>query len=83
MNWFLVAIMSLVYQGGEKDMFIWSTPTFETLEECTTFVQTRPADIYLTLKNEFPNDSLDRLLCVERERLKRFIEATPSNRQGA
>jgi len=72
--WFLVAIMSLVYDGDSKDVFIWSDPIFANEVECVDFVQNNNYHIYNHLKAEFPGDKLDRLLCVEEERLKPFLE---------
>jgi len=75
MKWFLLAVMTITYNGGlEKDMFVWSNPTFNSLEECVDFVKNNNGPIYLTLKQEFPNDVLDRLFCVEQEKLKKFLE---------
>lgn len=72
--WFLVAIMSLVYDGDQKDVYIWSEPTFANEVECVDFVQNNNYHIYDHLVAEFPRDQLDRLLCVEQERLKEFLE---------
>ena len=72
--WFLVAIMSLVYDGDQKDVYIWSEPTFANEVECVDFVQYNNYHIYDHLVTEFPGDKLDRLLCVEQERLKEFLE---------
>ena len=72
--WFLVAIMTLVYNGDEKDLFIWSNPTFSSSQECLDYVKEYPQDIYEHLKKEFPADKLDRLLCVEEEKLKKFMK---------
>jgi len=72
--WFLVAIMTLVYDGDSKDVYIWSDPIFANEVECVDFVQNNNYHIYNHLKGEFPGDKLDRLLCVEEERLKQFLE---------
>lgn len=71
--WFLVAIMTMVYDGDTKDVYIWSKPRFESNEQCLTYVKENPQDIFLHLKDNFPADKLDRLLCVEEERLKKFM----------
>jgi len=71
--WFLVAIMTLVYDGDSKDVYIWSEPTFANEVECVDFVANNNYHIYDHLKAQFPGDRLDRLLCVEQERLKQFM----------
>ena len=71
--WFLVAIMTLIHNGDEKDVYVWSNPYFESSEQCLTYVKENPQDIYLHLKEQFPADKLERLLCVEEDRLRRFM----------
>lgn len=74
MKVFLVAIMALVYNGDEKDVFIWSNPYFESMQECKVWVQENNFDIYTHLMKEFPGDQLDRLLCVQEDKLRQFLE---------
>ena len=71
--WFLVAIMTLVHNGNEKDIYIWSNPYFTSSQECLEYVKENPQDIYLHLKEVMPADKLERLLCVEEERLRKFM----------
>ena len=78
MKWFLMAVMTATYNGGlEKDTFIWSNPTFNSVEECKDFVKNNNVPIFLTLKQNFPNDEMDRLLCVNEEKLKKFLQEGP------
>lgn len=82
MKWFLLAIMTNVYNGGlDKDTYIWKQPTFDNLEQCREWVQNNNASIFLHLKSVFPNDRMDRLLCINQERLQDFIENGASPRQ--
>lgn len=71
--WFLVAIMTLLHNGDEKDVYVWSNPHFTSSEQCLAYVKDKPFEIWKYLKEEFPNDNVDRLLCVEEERLKEFL----------
>ncbi len=81
MKWFLMAIMSATYNGGlEKDSFVWSNPTFTSAAECTDFGKSRMDSIHAFLKKNFPNDEMARLLCVNEEKLKKFLkEGTVEN----
>ena len=72
-----MAIMTLVYDGGAKDTFIWHTPHFDSMTECAEWVTNNNPTIYLELKKQFPNDTLDRLLCVREDKLKKFLEEAP------
>jgi hypothetical protein len=75
--WFLVAIMTMVHDGDAKDVYIWSEPRFETSEQCLDYVRTEPEEIYLHLMQQFPADKLDRLFCVQEERLRKFLKEAP------
>ena len=78
MKWFLIAIMTVTYNGGlEKDTYIWQQPNFNSVEECKNFVANNNTPIYITLKQNFPNDTLDRLLCVNEEKLRKFLQEGP------
>ena len=72
--WFLVAIMSLLHEGDQRDLYIWTEPTFSSAEECLTYVQEYPDAVWLHLAEKFPNDKLSRLLCVDEEKLMDFME---------
>jgi len=76
MKVFLVAIMSLVYSGDQKDVYIWSNPIFDNPEQCVEWVKDNGPTIYLHLKDEFPGDGLEKLLCVNEDKLKDFLEAS-------
>ncbi len=71
--WFLVAIMTLIHNGDEKDVYVWQNPRFVTSEQCLEFVRNNNYLIYDHLKTEMPADKLDRLICVEQDKLKKFI----------
>lgn len=81
MKWFLVAIMTLVYNGDEKDVYIWSDPHFESSAQCLEFVQQNRQDVDRHLRLQFPGDTLSRLLCVEEEKLRQFLTDS-STEQG-
>ena len=71
--WFLVAIMTLIHNGDEKVVYVWENPRFVSSEQCLDFVRNNSFDIFDHLKAEMPGDKLDRLLCVEKEKLRQFM----------
>lgn len=75
MKWFLLAIMSMVYDGDTKDIYVWQQPNFESLEQCSSWVKNNNTSIYLTLKEQFPNDAMDRLLCVRQDKVEIFFKS--------
>lgn len=75
MKWFLVAFMSMTYSDGGKDLYIWYNPTFNSNTECTEWVKGNNNTIYLNLMEKFPNDRLDKLFCIQEDKLKKFLDA--------
>jgi hypothetical protein len=75
MKWFLVAFMAMTYNDGGKDLYIWYNPTFDSSIECTEWVKKNNDTIYLNLMEEFPNDRLDKLFCIEEDKLEKFLDA--------
>lgn len=76
MKWFLLAVMTMVYDGNAKDIYVWQQPNFESLEQCSTWVKDNNQSIFFTLKEQFPNDAMDRLLCVRQDKLEKFLKAS-------
>lgn len=75
MKWFLVAIMTVIYSGDEKNVYVFTKPAFDTVEQCKTYVQQNGESITKHLFLQFgPKDQMDRLLCVQEEKLKKFLE---------
>ena len=74
MKWFLLAIMTLVHENNSLDTYVWYNPTFDSSEQCIDWVKNNNDKIYITLMTEFPNDKLQKILCVEEEKLKEFFE---------
>ena len=82
MKWFLVAIMTMTYNGGlDRDIFVWSNPYFQSSQECVNWVKNNNDSIYITLMREFPTDRLDRILCVNEENLKKFFLENEKDRK--
>ena len=81
MKWMLVAIMAIVYNGDERDIYIWQQPAFDSASQCREWVQENNYDIWLHLRKEFPGDTVDRLLCMDETRLRQFIETTQGERE--
>ena len=68
MKWFLVAIMTMVYSGDEKNVYVFTKPEFESAAQCKQYVQESGQEIVGHLFSVFgPKDQMDRLLCVEHE----------------
>ncbi|MAS63612.1 MAG: hypothetical protein CL815_00095 [Coraliomargarita sp.] len=76
MNWFIVAIMAMVHTNGDKDLFVFTDPYFETSQECISYVQENQNAVMLRLAREFPNNNLDKIMCVPEENVEKIMEST-------
>jgi len=79
-KWFLMAIMTMVYNGDQKDTFVWTNPIFDSKQQCVDYVKDNNQPIYFKLMENFPNDKLDRLLCVRQDKLEKFFKEGPVKR---
>jgi hypothetical protein len=80
MKWFLMAIMTQVYSDNSLDTYIWYNPVFDNQQQCVEYVKQNNDPIYFTLMREFPNDELHKLLCVQEDKLKKFLELNEAER---
>ena len=74
MKWFIVALMATIQPDMSRDVFVFYKPTFDTVEECGSHVQKFPKPLMWRLAQEFPNDKLDRRLCVPEEIVREIIQ---------
>jgi len=76
--WFIVAIMSGVYEDGTKDVFIFQEPQehghFHSSLECRQHVRNNPVPIMKALTDQYGNQPLEKILCVPEENVRKFIE---------
>lgn len=70
----LVAIMAGLYSDGSQDVFIFQDPIFQNQRECVDFVSTNNYVIYDKLTSEYPNQKLDKLLCVDADKLEILLK---------
>ena len=49
---------------------------FETSQECISYVQENQNAVMLRLAREFPNNNLDKIMCVPEENVEKIMEST-------
>ena len=76
--WFIVAIMSGVYEDGTKDVFIFQEPQehghFHSSTDCRDHVRNNPVPIMTALSNQYGNQPLEKILCVPEQNGRKFLE---------
>ena len=68
--------MATMYNNGDVELYMFTDPTFETVEECLAYARTNPGPIMGKLFREFNGAPLQNLLCVTEEQLRKALEET-------
>jgi hypothetical protein len=61
----IVAVMVGIGQGGERNLFVFTEPTFETTEECISYVQQNTNKIMLRVAQSYGFRPVETILCVD------------------
>tara|TARA_B100000212_G_C27382215_1_gene537569 strand:+ start:3342 stop:3602 length:261 start_codon:yes stop_codon:yes gene_type:complete len=83
MKFLIVAIMAFSYMNGDKPIFVFTHENFDTAEQCVEHVQSNSQSLMYKLMAEFPNQKLDRILCVPEENVNKILQmSTPIQDEG-
>jgi len=74
MKWFVYVIMMGMYGDGTQDTFLYTEPTLPTLEACRAHVYNNSSMIRMDMMNKFDGKQIERVFCIEEEKLKKFLE---------
>jgi len=72
MIYVLVAVMSLVQEDGFKNTYVWTTPRFNSLEQCQIYGHEYTAELLSHMQDVFPGDIVDSLHCLPADKLEEF-----------
>ena len=61
----IVAVMVGIGQGGERNLFVFTEPTFETTEECISYVQQNTNEVMLRVAQSYGFRPVETILCVD------------------
>lgn len=78
MKWFIFVIMLGTYNDGTNDTYLYVQPTFETLEQCQQYVYENSTIIRQNMWNEYDGKPIDRVFCIEENKLKQFLQLKDS-----
>ena len=70
----IVALMALTITDGSRDIFVFTQPQFQNTTECVEYVQQNSRPLMFRIYKEFPGDSLDRIMCIPEENVKKILE---------
>lgn len=75
MTWFIYIIMIGMYSDGTQDTYLYTEPTFGTLEECQQYVYNNSNVIRQDMMMEFNGKQIEKVFCIEQEKFKKFLES--------
>ena len=75
MKWFIYVIMVGMYADGTQDTYLYTEPTLPSLEACQEYVYVNSDQLRMDMMIEFDGKQIDRVFCIEEEKLKKFFEA--------
>lgn len=73
MKWFVLVLMLGMNPDGSVDTYIFTDP-HKSLEECQTYVYNNSSSLKNKLMIEFEGKPIDRVFCIEEDKLKKYFE---------
>ena len=70
----IVALMAITMADGSRDIFVFTKPQFQNTTQCVEYVQQNSRALMFRIYKEFPGDSLDRIMCIPEENVKKILE---------
>ena len=74
MKWFILVVMMGTFSNGEQDLFIYHQPELPSLEACQEYVYVQSAEIRNQMMIEFNGRAIERVFCIQEDRLKKFLD---------
>ena len=63
-----------MYSDGTQDTYVYTQPTLPSLEACQQYVYQQSNVLRQDMMIEFDGKSIERVFCIEEEKLKKFFE---------
>ena len=63
-----------MYADGTQDTYLFTEPTLPSLEACQEYVYKNSDVIRKDMMIQFNGKQIDKVFCIEEEKLKKFLE---------
>jgi hypothetical protein len=73
MKWLLVIFMMSMNSGGEYDFYVYSDPSFETVEDCQLYAASNHAEITQHMQEVFGNLPIENAFCITERKLNEIL----------
>ena len=71
-----------MYADGTQDTYLYTEPTLPSLEACQQYVYQQSDVLRQEMMTEFEGKSIERVFCIEEEKLKKFFDLMSSGTQA-
>ena len=68
--------MSTIHMGDMRDLYVFTTPTFDSSRACIQYVQQNGQGIAYKLSQVYPEDRIAKILCVPKKSVDDILENT-------
>ena len=70
----VVVLMVGVTETGGRDLYVFTDPVFETVEECKEWAMTNPGPIIMETAEHYGRRPIENVFCVPEESLKEQLQ---------
>ena len=84
MKWLVIVIFAGLSPQGDKDIYVFTNPTFETQIQCQADI-TDPAVVPILVNKVIQDNGprpIERVICVEDIKFKEFLESLQKKEKG-
>jgi|TARA_E500000178_G_C17027825_1_gene758947 hypothetical protein len=65
----MVAVMVGIGQYGQRDLFVFTNPSFDTTEECVSYVQQNTNALVLEVAQSYGYRPVESILCINSDKI--------------
>ena len=69
----VVVLMAGIMENGGRDLYVFTKPTFNSIQACTEWAQQNPEQVVWTVAQSYGQRSIDMVYCVDEEQVKRTV----------
>jgi hypothetical protein len=81
MKWFFIILLTQT-QGDLHEGFLWYDPVFDSQDQCVTWVNDNPVEIFNVLNYYYPGWEIEHTYCVRQDKLESInIQPYPEGTQ--
>ena len=69
----VVVLMAGIMENGGRDLYVFTKPTFNSIQAWTEWAQQNPEQVVWTVAQSYGQRPIDMVYCVDEEQVKRTV----------